>query len=248
MSELLREQQFTLARHLRDPTRNAPPPGIEDRRLRVYRELFFGAIEGLLASGFPVIRETLGTARWQALVRDFYAEHRSSTPLFPRIAGEFVAYLEARADDPGLPPWLPDLAHYEWIEQALYVSDAVAAPHNADGDLLTGVPVLSPLAIALAYRWPVTEIGPGHAIDIPPEQPTTLLVHRDADHGVHFIRITPLIHHLLASLQANAWSGREHLAALASAVGADPAQMEAHGLELLQQLHAQGILLGTASP
>ncbi len=248
MSESLREQQYTLARHLRDPARHAPPPGIEDRRLRVYRDLFFGAIEGLLASGFPVIRQTLGSARWQALVRAFYAGHRSATPLFPKIAGEFVAYLGARADDPGIPPWLPDLAHYEWIEQALYVSDAVPPPHRADGDLLAEVPVLSPLAIPLAYRWPVTDIGPGQAAATPPEQPTTLLIHRDSGHDVHFSRIAPLVYHLLTSLQRNAWSGRRHLAALASAVGADPAEMEMHGLQLLGQLHAQGIVLGTAPP
>ena len=30
-----------------------PPAGIEERRLRVYRELFFNAIESLLANSFP---------------------------------------------------------------------------------------------------------------------------------------------------------------------------------------------------
>src|SRR5690606_19660415 len=94
MSERLREQQFTLARHLRDPAGHAPPPGIENRRLQVYRELFYGAIEGLLAGSFPVIRRTLGEARWHARVRDFYAHHRCQTPLFTEIAEEFVAYLQ----------------------------------------------------------------------------------------------------------------------------------------------------------
>ncbi|NQD78459.1 DUF2063 domain-containing protein, partial [Pseudomonas sp. CrR7] len=38
MNETLREQQYTLARHLRDPQRHAPPPGLEARRLKVYCE------------------------------------------------------------------------------------------------------------------------------------------------------------------------------------------------------------------
>ena len=38
---------------------------------------------------------------------------------------------------------------YGWIEQTLYVSDAAVPAHDPAGDLLDGVPVLSPLAV----RW-----------------------------------------------------------------------------------------------
>ncbi|MCF3999457.1 putative DNA-binding domain-containing protein, partial [Pseudomonas aeruginosa] len=70
MDERLRQQQFSLARHLRDPLGNAPPSDIEERRLRVYRELFYNAIEGLLASGFPRLRGLLGEQQWHGLVRE----------------------------------------------------------------------------------------------------------------------------------------------------------------------------------
>jgi hypothetical protein len=247
MHDTLRKQQFALARHLRDPVRHAPPPGIEARRMRVYRELFFNAIEGLLASGFPVIRATLGDVRWKQLVRAFYATHRSRTPLFPQVAGEFVDWLESDAAGEQ-PPWLSELAHYEWVEQALWTSDATLPPHDPDGDLLDGMPVLSPLAMPLAYAWPVTEIGPGHVPKSAPEQPTTLLVHRDAGHDVRFTRIAPLAYHLLVSLQSHARTGRQHLAALADEIGADAAQVQALALPLLQQLHEQGVVPGTALP
>ncbi|GAB3370177.1 DUF2063 domain-containing protein [Lysobacter rhizosphaerae] len=243
--DTLREQQFTLARHLRDPGANPPPPGLEERRVRVYRELFFNNIESLLAGGFPVIRETLGDAQWKTLVRAFYANHRSRTPLFPQIAAEFVDFVQERAGEPGMPLWLPELAHYEWVEQALFVSDAQPPQHDPEGDLLDGVPLLSPLALPLAYRWPVAEIGRSHVPDAPPAEPTTLLVHRDAAHQVHFARIAPLAYWLLAALQANPAPGREHLAALAAETGADPAEVQANGLLLLQQLRAQGVILGT---
>ncbi|MDR0182038.1 DNA-binding domain-containing protein [Lysobacter arvi] len=241
---LLREQQFELARHIRDPERNRPPPGLQARRLKVYRELFFNAIEGLLAGGFPVIRETLGTVDWRALVRAFYADHRSRTPLFTEIAMEFVAYLAGRADDPAIPPWLPELAHYEWVEQALFVSDAPVPAHDPHGDLLDGVPVLSPLAVPLIYRWPVTDIGPQHRPDNAPDTPTTLLVHRDAEHHVHFTRLSPLAYSLLESLAQNAWTGRAHLAALASRVDAEPAALEPEGLRLLRDLRERGVVPG----
>src|SRR5207342_541197 len=207
----------------RDPDAHAPPPGIEARRLRVYRELFFNNIQSLLDSGFPVIHEILGEARWKELVQAFYAGYRSRTPLFTQIAVEFVTFLEERADTLGVPPWLPELAHYESVEQALFVSDAQPPEH----------------------RWPVAEIGRSHVPDAPPAEPTTLLVHRDAAHQVHFARIAPLAYWLLASLQASPATGREHLAALAVETGADPAEVQAHGLLLLQQLRAQGVILGT---
>lgn len=247
LRDTLREQQFTLARHLRDPACHPPPPGIEERRVRVYRELFFNNIQSLLASGFPVIHEILGEARWKALVRAFYAGHRSQTPLFTEIAAEFVAFVEGRADDPDMPPWLPELAHYEWVEQALFVNDAQPPAHDPDGDLLDGVPLLSPLALPLAYLWPVTDLGPSFVPDAPEAGPTTLLVHRDAGHQVHFARITPLAYRLLASLQTNAWTGREHLAALAEETGSDIAEFGSQGLLLLQQLRSQGVILGTVT-
>ena len=244
----LREQQFTFARHLRDPVGQPPPPGLEERRVRVYRELFFNNIQSLLASGFPVIHEILGEAKWKALVRAFYAGHRSQTPLFTEIAAEFVAYIEGCTDEAGMPPWLSELAHYEWVEQALFVSDAQPPEHDPEGDLLDGVPLLSPLALALAYLWPVTELGPSFVPDAPPAEPTTLLVHRDAEHQVRFARIAPLAYRLLVSLQTNAWTGREHLAALAAETGSDIAEFESRGLLLLQQLRSQGVVLGTLMP
>lgn len=245
MHDTLRRQQFALARHLRDPSRHAPPPGIEARRLRVYRELFFNAIEGLLANGFPVIRGTLGDARWKQLVRAFYATHRSRTPLFPQVAREFVDWLES--DGAGTqPPWLAELAHYEWVEQALHTSDAEIAPHDPAGDLLEGEPVWSPLAMPLVYAWPVTDIGSGHVPKTAPSQPTTLLVRRDHAHAVHFARVTPLAYQLMESLRTHRRSGRAHLAALARELGADASQLETLALPLLRQLHEQGVVPGTA--
>src|SRR3546814_960177 len=138
------------------------PPGIEQRRLDVYRELFFNNVAGLLGGNFPVRRRIHGDERWQALVHAFYRDHDSRTPLFTELAREFLRYLEARNEDPAM-PWLRELAHYEWAELALQISEATREDiaHDARGDLLAGCPLPSPLAWPVAYAWPVHRIEIG---------------------------------------------------------------------------------------
>ena len=241
----LRDQQFALARHVRDPARNAPPPGIEERRLAIYRDLFYNSIEGLLAGNFPVIRKTLGDTQWHALVRAFYAEHRCRTPLFTEIGREFIQFLDLRTGDG--PPWLHELAHYEWVELALQIADDALPPHDPGGDLLAGKPVPSPLAWALAYCWPVAHIGPDFQPDVAPAAPTLLLVRRDAEGDVHFSELSPLVYRLLQLLGDDTIaSGNVALQMLATEAGAaDPAGFMQEGTAMLQRLHHEGVVLGT---
>ncbi|KFL35474.1 DNA-binding domain-containing protein [Arenimonas donghaensis] len=247
--ETLRAQQARLAAHVRDPDVEAPPPGIEDRRLKIYRDLFYNSLQGLLAANFPVIRTLLGDSAWHALVRDFYRDHRCTTPLFPELPREFIQYLQER-DDPGQadPPWLVELAHYEWVELALDLSEASdqATPHDADGDLLAGKPVVSPLAWPLAYTWPVHRLSPGKLPTEPPPTPTLLLVRRGADLRVHFHALSPLTFRLLQRLSEQpGLSGRQQLEALAvEAAAPDHEAFIRQGSHMLDQLRADGVLLG----
>ena len=256
MPEMLREQQFRLAAHLRDPDANPPPPGIEDRRLAIYRELFFNNIEGLLAGNFPVIRKTLGEQRWRGLARGFYAQHRSHTPLFAEIGREFIRFLQERAqagsDDPA---WLAELAHYEWVELGLQINDDEIPAHRADGDpgsnpeqvLLTGVPVLSPTAWALAYTWPVPHIGPDYQPTTPPETPTLVLVRRDRQYEIRFAEISPLVYRLIEILRVGESTGRQALEQLAREAGVAelPAFVE-QGATMLQRMREEDTILGVA--
>lgn len=246
----LRSQQDALAAYIRDPSRVAPPPGIEERRLKIYRELFFNNVEGLLAGNFPVIHRLYAGERWQTLVRDFYREHDCRTPLFTELAREFLRYLELRAgDDRGDPPWVCELAHYEWVELALQISDAKVCDvaHDADGALLDGRPVVSPLAWPLAYAWPVHRIGPSFQPDAPSESPTMLLVRRERDGKVSFHQLSALTFRLLQRLDAEPeLSGRQHLIALAAEAGAaDQETFIREGAAILDQLRREGTLLGT---
>ena len=241
----LHTQLQALAAHVRDPAHHAGPVGIEERRLRVYRELVFNNLQGLLAGTFPVLCKTLGEREWQTLLRDFLTHHRSETPLFTRLGLEFVAFLEAHANPAR--PWLAELAHYEWAELGLQLCDATAPPHDPQGDLLEGVPVLSPLAWPLAYQWPVHQIGPHYRpVDLPAE-PSVILLHRQADGRVQFSQLSPVLYRLLALLEANThYTGQQCLRSLAAEIGhPDFNAFVADVHPMLARLHASGVLLGT---
>jgi hypothetical protein len=242
--------QRALSGHIRDPERTAAPGGIEERRLRIYRELFFNNVEGVLAGNFPVIRRILGDERWSALARAFYREHPSHTPLFTELAREFLRYLDTRAGrGENNPPWLRELAHYEWVELALQISEARPGDmaHDPDGDLLAGAPLPSPLAWPLAYEWPVHRLGPDHLPDAPPGVPTLLLLRRDSNGSVRFSELSPLTFRLLQRIdEMPELSGRTQLEALATEANApDTGVFIEQGTAMLEQMWREGTLLGT---
>ncbi|MEP6940467.1 MAG: putative DNA-binding domain-containing protein [Rudaea sp.] len=245
-----RRVQFEFTAHLRDP-KNAPAPaGIEDRRLAIYRELVFTNMESFIASNFPVIRSLYDDAQWDTLAREFLRDHRCHTPLFPEFAREFLRYIEARQHDRrDDPPFLLELAHYEWAELALSLdeTDIEAIDHDADGSAIEGVPVVSPLICVLAYHFPVHCIRADFRPTEPAQQPTVLLLVRGRDDQVRFHEINALGAMLIERLQANSdLCGRECLdAVLAQFDAATAADLRPAGLALLAELQEREAILGT---
>jgi len=236
--------QHAFARHLRDPQRTPRPPGVPARGMAAYNELVFNNLSGFLDSGFPVCRTILGEVRWQRLARRFLRDWPLHTPWFREIPREFVHFL---AQTPGLrlPRWLPELAHYEWVELAADIADATIPPHDPAGDLRSGTVVLNPVLFNLAYTWPVQRIGP----DWRPRKAlaTHLLVHRDAqDDSVRFSEVNPITARLLELLAETPQRGETACRQIAAELQhAEPARLIDFGVELLEDLRRQGIVLGT---
>ncbi|MEO8670408.1 MAG: putative DNA-binding domain-containing protein [Tahibacter sp.] len=242
--------QRHFAAHIRDPDHVAAPTGIEPRRMRIYRDLFFNNVESLLSANFPVIHSLRGEQDWHELIRAFLRDHRCHTPLFPELGREFLQFLEQRqGQSTNDPPFLLELAHYEWAELALSLDEAEieAIPHDPEGDVINGVPVLSPLAWPLAYRFPVQRIRPDFQPEELPENPTLLLLIRDRADQVSFLEINPLTHLLIERLQANShMSGLEIVQALLADIAPDQAAtLLASGLDLLRDLRKRSAVLGT---
>lgn len=242
-----RDLQLALAAHIRDPVSEPAPAKIEDRRLAIYRDLFFSNISGLLAGTYPVTKDILGQDKWKDLVRDYFSRHKSHTPYFLEVSRDFLTYLEQdRGEVAGDPPFLLELAHYEWVELALSVADAPLPEADPDGDLLAEPLVLSPLHQVLCYRFPVHRIGPDFQPQSPPEAPTWLVVARDREDRVSFLSINEVTARLLALAAESSRSGMDLLRAIAQEMPqAQPEKVIDGGKDLLRLLFEKHIILGT---
>ena len=247
------QKQYAFAAHLRDPENVAAPEGIEDRRLTVYRELFFNNLFSLLGTFFPVLRKIHDDAHWRYFIREFMKQHRAVTPYFLKLPEEFLAFLqeeyEPREDDYA---FLAELAHYEYIELALSVSTDENDPSGVDpeGDLLSEVPVKSVLAWAYAYHFPVQRISPDVLPGEPADQPVYLVVFRRSDDKVRFLELNAVTAALLDAVENNEQgkTGEQLLRTLAETIQyPDVDALLAHGLDALQEMRRLEILTGTRS-
>ncbi len=244
------EKQYAFAAHVRDPEGAPCPEDVEDRRMKIYRDLLYKNIEGFISGGFPILRELHGDREWHAMVREFFNSHQCRTPYFLEIGQEFLKYLQeergARETDY---PFMLELAHYEWVEVALDVADIDldAEPVERDGDLLAGRPLVSPLAWPLSYAYPVHRIGPAFRPTEPGDTPTCLIVYRNRDDEVKFMETNPVTLRMLQLLdEVDGRSGEEILRQVAGEMQhPDPDVVVRGGAETLRELRDKDIILGT---
>jgi hypothetical protein len=219
--------------------------------MAIYRDLFFNNMASLLETSFPVLRKLLTQTHWHGMIRDFLIRHRCKTPLFLELPQEFLEYLSNHRAPPhgDDPPFLLELAHYEWVELALSVSDDDADPSLADpnGDLLAGLPVISPLARNLTYRFPVHRIGPDFQPREPDPKQTHLLVYRNRQEQIEFMEINVVTQRLLQLLKEDPrLTGLAALRLIAEELRhPNPNQVIAAGMQLMQDLRARSVILGT---
>jgi hypothetical protein len=242
--------QYAFAAHIRDANQPAPTD-IEPRRLAVYRELFYNNVKSLLASTYPVLNRILPTEQWQRLIRDYFAQHQATTPLFPQMPQEFLRYLEnEREPQPEDPPFLHELAHYEWVELALFIDNREIELTGIDsqGDLLQGCPVLSPLAWSFVYQFPVHQLSPNYQPQEPPAEPTYIVVYRDQDDQVGFMQLNQVSAYLLQALRNTSHTGQQILTEIATQLNhPQPQKVIQGGLEILQEWLKCDIVLGVCS-
>lgn len=242
-------QQHAFAAHIRNPEENPCPEDIEERRMKIYRELFYNNVEDFMANAYPVLRQITPDERWHVMLRDYFANHLSNTPLFPEMPREFLKYLEyerkMHSDDP---PFMLELAHYEWAELALSILDEKVdeTKINTQGDLLEGIPVISPLAWLLSYHFPVHKISPAFQPKEVSGTQTHLVVYRDDSFDVHFMEINLVTARLIQLISDNTDNtGRALLQQIATELHHPQPDIVVHGgIEILNNLKKHKIILG----
>ena len=233
-----------MASHLRNPQEAPPPAGVEERRLKVYRDLIYNNVEGFVRGGFPVLRSLYADDDWHALVRAFLDGHRCRSPYFLEISQEFIGFLmEGFVPRECDPPFLIELAHYDWVELALDVSEQEIPPPLAADDVLAVTMHLSPLAWVLSYQYPVHRIGPRFR---PTEagEPVYLVVYRDRQDAVRFMELNAATARLLELVRDNERAtGAGLLDLLARELGMEAGALHGFGAQQLQDFAASGIVV-----
>ena len=257
------DSQIAFAAHIRHPELHEAPADLEDRRLAIYRDLFYNNIEGFLASGFPILRSILGDSLWHPMVRDFIHSHQSHSPYFLQISEEFLGYLKDERQVQALDPaFMLKLAHYEWVELALDVStlkipeeqpevvseetsEATPENHPDKTKVLDNIPLVSPTAWRFLYQFAVHRIGPQFQPQEAGPNPTALIVYRNRDLQVHFMESNPLTLRLLDILDTQQHSGREAIVKLAEEIShPQPESLVDFGSDILVELYKKDIISG----
>jgi hypothetical protein len=238
--------QYQFLAHCRNPKQQPLPTGFDPQGAAVYVDLLYNKFNDSLTTCFPVTYAILGETAWQNLLKDFIAEHSCLSPYYRQIPDEFVQYLQLEREVTSDLPFLAELAHFEWIELALSIAEAVSVVTVAlsDTQLMESVLVFTPVLELLHYVWPVQQLNPMYQPDEPPSAATHILGFRDVEDQVQFIALNPATASLILQLQ----SGRTAKQALQE-LGKDLtpsglANLMLFGTGILSDLYRQGAIIG----
>ncbi|MBM7073973.1 putative DNA-binding domain-containing protein [Shewanella sp. 202IG2-18] len=232
--------------YIKNPA-NPLPEGIEQRRMSVYRELFFNNVKGFVSNAFPVLETLYSEKQWEALVQEFFITHDCQTPIFVEIAQEFLIFLQSEYElKEHDPVFMLELAHYEWLELVVSVAQESKELKSLDVESIESANLcLSESAKVAQYSFDVQHISADYQPIESLESPRFYCVYRDADEEVSFLQLTPLSAQVLSFIEHEVQTSFE---AITSWLHQMYPQMELVDIEqgclqLLQQMAEKKIVL-----
>lgn len=240
--------QHNFCAYLRDPSGKAPPADVTPQRLALYRELVYRNIDEALARALPVLHSLLDAGVWQDMVNGFLATHRARSPLYAQMTQEFLFYLGHHHAPVANPPFLLELARYEWSKTQVLLDPRDAEQCSTDPglSLLDGCVVPNLVLIADSYRFPVHQLGPDYQPRVAPAMPSYLVVWRRRDDGLGSMELNVVVARLLQLIGLqDGRSGGELLEAITLELKhPSPAAVIEGGREILQSFLDKDIVLG----
>lgn len=243
LSDDFRQYQFALARHLRDPLGVPAPQGVRAREVLACTQEMAHNLNELLMPAFANTRAVLGEDLWQHTLRLFLHDAPTHAPWATSAQEAYVKFLGHNSLVQHLPPWLEDLAHFEWLQSAVAAARVMWPAHDPQGDLLEACVVLNPTHVEVMYDWPVQRISLAHK---PLEmQPTYVSVLRDLRDKVCVVESSKFRRHLLDLLRQGQ-TGAQAFEVIGQWLDhPDIATFTQEGSIVLKQLQREGVVLGT---
>jgi hypothetical protein len=219
--------------------------GIE--RLGVYRQLVRGNLREAVRIAIPRAVARLGPVFDEWFDR-FLAERGPRTHYLRDVTRELLDFCEPHwRADPRVAPYMLDLARHENVQIEVGAMQA-RPPELEPGELSLDRPVrFIEAARVMRYAFAVHRLSEDLDDGSEPERvPTALFVHRNPEHEVRYLELTPVAANLLDRLL----SGQPLGAAIETACGelgaaVDPALLDGSA-RLLSDLAERGALLGAA--
>lgn len=176
------QRQF--ANYIRDPASNSLPAGIEQRRMDIYKRLFFNNLASFCSKAFKSFRPFIDDDKWNSLIRDFMREHACASPYFKDIPLAFVEYLDSSDMEMNEYPFMREMCHLDAMRMQLRLAPDAPRCKNLDiNDHATHISLSSTVRL-LSYEWPVQNITPSTWSGTRPNHPTWLIAYRDRNDTV----------------------------------------------------------------
>lgn len=237
-----RQYQFALARHLRDPLSVPAPEGVDTVAAAACTQEMVQHLCDVLAPAFPITQALLGEDIWEHAVRLFLKEAPSHTPWASTTQRAFVDHVCESPEMQNLPAWLQDLAHFEWLQNAVNTAPVQWPAFDANADVMHHAVVLNPTHVEAAYEWPVHSIDTDHKPD--DMQSTHVSMLRDMDDELHVFESSVFRGQLLDLLREGQ-TGKQAFTVLAHWLSyPEPEAFVREGVDVMAQLQREGIVLG----
>lgn len=205
------------------------------------------SVEETLNECYSVSKSILSDSQWEHLIQDFVQKLTGHNLLHSNLIEEFLYYLKEEANLESYPPFLVELAHFEWIDFDLKTAE-IHFEYDKSGDCLNDIPIISPLAELLIYNYPVHKIEKEISQMKLDETPTYIIAWRDTLGIVRFMTTNDMTARLFEILKENAeLTGRQALETIADEIQInDTQELIEHGLNMLNTLHEHQIIIGTS--
>ena len=198
------QRQF--ASYIRDPDSITVPAGVEQRRMDIYKRLFFNNIASFCTRSFKSFRQFVDDTEWHALIRDFMREHACTSPYFKDIPLAFVDFLASCDQLREKYPFILEMCHLDAVKMQLRLAPDPPVSLDLAVTDQSAVFLLSTTVRLLSYEWPVHTLTPSSWNDgIEVAQPNWLIVFRDrSDHvdilvtNVHTFRMLEVMNEPIA--------------------------------------------------